>query len=403
MSGRTTVDKNRWREHVDTRTVNVLSICSGYGGIELGLDAALAGRSRTVCYIENEISAASILAARMEDGSIDPAPIWTDLRTFDPEPWRGKVAILAGGFPCQPHSQAGAQLHGDDPRELSGEVLRIADGLGLPDLFLENVSGILRFYWDSIRPQLRKLGYSVAEGLFTAAETAAPHKRERLFILAHAEEYGVQEPRPTNQPKGKHASTTPISNGEALADADGLGHVHEQPGVEPGGGGLDAQRHAAEGGGELADTECVERRDAHGNHRRDSAEGAREGEPDRPGGRSSDVADTDDEGLQGVRQSGQGEHAPGPGDVPLYPPAPNDHAGWEWLLARWPELAPTYCKDGHDVQPEVPTIESKLRGASPGTPTGVDRRLRAIGNGVVPAVAAVAFRTLARDMRRMIN
>ena len=49
--------------NVDTCTINVLSICSGIGGIELGLHAALAGRARTVCYVENELSVASILAA----------------------------------------------------------------------------------------------------------------------------------------------------------------------------------------------------------------------------------------------------------------------------------------------------------------------------------------------------
>ena len=150
---------------MDTRTRNVLSICSGIGGIELGLHAALAGRTRTVCYVENELGVASILAARMEDGSLDPAPIWSDLRTFDPEPWRGRVDILAGGFPCQPHSVAGNQLGEDDPRELSGEVIRIAAGLGYPTLFLENVPGILRFYWDSIRPELREMGYEIEEGL----------------------------------------------------------------------------------------------------------------------------------------------------------------------------------------------------------------------------------------------
>jgi DNA (cytosine-5)-methyltransferase 1 len=350
-------------DYVDTRTQNVISICSGIGGMELGLDAALAGRTRTICYIENEISVAAILAARMEDGSIDPAPIWTDLTTFDPEPWRGKVDILAGGFPCQPFSFAGKRLQSADERNLWPDVARIIDGIKPDRVFVENVSGILRYFHERIRRDLREMAYEVAEGLFTAAETGAPHKRERLFILAHAEEYGVQEPRPTNQPKGKHASTTPISNGEALAHADGLGHVHEQPGVEPDHRGLDAQRHAAEGGGELADT----------------------------GG----------EGLQRVRFAQQGEYAPGRGDVPLYPPAPNDHAGWEWLLARWPELAPTYCKDGHDVQPEMSQIECEFCGSSDGPtqelPTEV--LLRGIGNGVVPAVAALAFSTLSRVLR----
>jgi DNA (cytosine-5)-methyltransferase 1 len=321
---------------VDTRPCNVLSICSGYGGIELGLHAALDGRTRTVCYVENELGVASILAARMEDGSLDPAPIWSDLHTFDPEPWRGKVDILAGGFPCQPHSVAGSQLGEDDPRELSGEVLRIADGLGLPDLFLENVPGILRFYWDSIRPQLREMGYRVAEGLFTASETGAPHKRERLFILADTDssEAGRQI---------RHDSPVWPSEGQTS---------------EP-----------------------------------------------RPDQRGGELADTDDAGLQGwdecgdsARERAAGTSSPELGELPLFPPGPNDHAGWQWLLARWPELAPTYCKDGHDVQPEVPATESKLRGASHGTPTGVDRRLRAIGNGVVPIVAARAYRQLTKQL-----
>ena len=299
---------------MDTRSINVLSICSGYGGIELGLESVIP--ARTVCYMENEIGVASIIAARMEDGSRDPAPIWTDLRTFDPEPWRGKVDILAGGVPCQPHSVAGRGLGEDDPRELSGEVLRIADGLGLPVLFLENVPGILRFYWDSIRPKLRELGYQVAEGLFTASETGAPHKRERLFILADTAEQGLQggEPSslggsPTAQSRrGNQPTTKPM-------------YSYPQ---------------------ELADTGIT--------------------------------------GLQGLRSTWQEEHQERSRDVPLYPPCPNDHEGWAYMLSVMPEVEPTFCRDAH------------------GATTGVERRLRAVGNGVVPAVAALAWQSLSRAL-----
>ena len=119
------------------------------------------------------------------------------------------------------------------------------------------------------------------------------------------------------------------------------------------------------------------------------------------------MADTNAKGLQGVRRSGQEESIEATGSLPLYPPGPNDHAGWQWLLARWPGLAPTYCKEGHDeghdVQPEVPTIIRKFRGASHRTPTGVDRRLRAIGNGVVPIVAATAYRQLTKQLEERKN
>ena len=165
---------------MDTHTI---SICSGYGGIELGLSAVVPG-IRTICYVEREIEVAQILAARIKDGVIDDAPVWTDLRTFDAAAWRGKVSLVTGGFPCQPHSVAGNRKGADDERELSGEVLRIAEELGYPTLFLENVPGIRRFYWDNIRPKLQSMGYRTEELLITAAETGAPHRRHRLFILA---------------------------------------------------------------------------------------------------------------------------------------------------------------------------------------------------------------------------
>src|SRR3990167_8778450 len=87
--------------------VNGISLCSGIGGLELGLKIALGDAYRCVCYIEREGYAAATLVARMEDKALDSAPIWDDLATFDGGPWRGKVDIVSGGFPCQPASTAG--------------------------------------------------------------------------------------------------------------------------------------------------------------------------------------------------------------------------------------------------------------------------------------------------------
>jgi DNA (cytosine-5)-methyltransferase 1 len=178
------------KQYVDTRPLNTISICSGYGGIELGLRAVVP--TRVVCYVEIELSAAEILAKRMEEKALDEAPIWSNLRTFDTEPWRGKVDMLTGGFPCQPFSFAGKREQEDDERNLWPDVRQLIDGLGVPIVFLENVPGILRYYWETIRPELREMGYQVAEGLFTAAETGAPHKRQRLFILADSSQSGVR-------------------------------------------------------------------------------------------------------------------------------------------------------------------------------------------------------------------
>ena len=110
------------------------------------------------------------------------------------------------------------------------------------------------------------------------------------------------------------------------------------------------------------------------------------------------MADTNAERLQWVRWSGKEERIKTTGTLPLYPPGPGDREAWARLIARFPELEPTFCKEGHMLT-EMQETESELRRTSDGTTRGVDLRLRAIGNGVVPAVAALAFQTLAKKLK----
>ena len=88
--------------------------------------------------------------------------------------------------------------------------------------------------------------------------------------------------------------------------------------------------------------------------------------------------------------------------LPLYPPGPGDREAWARLIARFPEVEPTFCKDGH-MLPEMQETESELRRTPDGNPSGVDLRLRAIGNGVVPAVAACAFIVLAEKLKKEVD
>jgi DNA (cytosine-5)-methyltransferase 1 len=169
---------------VDSHTFRILSLCSGVGGIELGFKLAVP-KARTVGYIENEAFACAILKARMQDKILDQAPIWTDLKTFDGRAWRGKVDCLTGGYPCQPFSVAGKKLAEKDPRHLWPEIKRLISEIEPPICFFENVGGHLRLGFEQVANDLSELGYKVKAGLFTAQEVGAPHKRERLFILAY--------------------------------------------------------------------------------------------------------------------------------------------------------------------------------------------------------------------------
>ncbi|MCA3642504.1 MAG: DNA cytosine methyltransferase, partial [Methylobacterium sp.] len=160
-----------------------LSLCSGAGGLDLGLAIAIPGY-RAVGHVERETFAAATLVARMEDASLDQAVIWDDVATFDGHPWRGAVDIVTAGYPCQPFSVAGKRRGADDPRHLWPHVARIIGEIKPPFVFLENVAHHLRLGFPEVASGLVGMGYRLAAGLFTAAEVGAPHKHERLFILA---------------------------------------------------------------------------------------------------------------------------------------------------------------------------------------------------------------------------
>lgn len=172
------------------RARNILSLCAGVGGLELGILLALGYRGETgrgICYVEREAAAAASLVASMEAGWFHPAPVWSDMLTFDARPWRGLVHILASGDPCQDNSVAGKRAGADGERFLAPEVCRLAAECR-PDLvFRENVPGNADGQLGAIVPALERLGYRVAAGIFSSAETGNTMRRERLFIMAVAD------------------------------------------------------------------------------------------------------------------------------------------------------------------------------------------------------------------------
>ncbi len=145
-------------------------------------------------HVERETYAAATLVARMEDASLDQAVVWDDVATFDGRPWRGAVDIVTAGYPCQPFSVAGKRRGTDDPRHLWPHVARIIGEVEPPFVFLENVAHHLRLGFPEVASGLVGMGYRFAAGLFTAAEVGAPHKRERLFILAIREGDELADP-----------------------------------------------------------------------------------------------------------------------------------------------------------------------------------------------------------------
>lgn len=135
--------------------------------------------------VEREAACLEILAARMQEGSLDPCPVWTDARTFDGLAWRGAVDIVAAGYPCQPFSTAGKRKGSEDPRHLWPDILRIIRETGASMAVLENVQGHVSKGLREVLDDLDELGFNAEWGVYTAAQTGAPHQRRRIFVVAY--------------------------------------------------------------------------------------------------------------------------------------------------------------------------------------------------------------------------
>jgi len=162
--------------------MNELALFAGAGGGILG--GHLLGW-QTVCAVEWEQYPASVLCARQNDGILPTFPIWDDIQTFDGKPWRGIVDVVSGGFPCQDISAAGggAGIEG----ERSGmwrEMARVVHEVRPKYVFVENSPMLTSRGLGTVLGDLATMGFDAKWGVLSAADVGAPHKRDRIWILA---------------------------------------------------------------------------------------------------------------------------------------------------------------------------------------------------------------------------
>ena len=211
-------------------TLRELALFAGAGGGILG--GHLLGW-RTVCAVEIEDYARRVLLARQRDGMLPRFPIWDDVTTFDGHPWRGRVDVISGGFPCQDISTAGGPNRKGLQGERSGlwtEFARIISEVQPSFVFVENSPALTFRGIGIVLGDLASLGYDARYGVFSAGDIGARHKRERLWIVANhrdAIEDSAQPKRRIHEPSEK--SVRAMSEGissvpEMGRKADGLAH-----------------------------------------------------------------------------------------------------------------------------------------------------------------------------------
>ncbi len=320
--------------------MNGLALFAGGGGLELGLSLALGTHYRPIAYVEREATSAAVLAANMERGWLGSAPVWDDVGTFTGDvvsPLVDNIDIVTAGFPCQPWSVAGQRKGTDDERWLWPLIFRLVREIRPRSIFLENVSGLLHGGIEHVLGDLASVGFDAEWTSVRASDVGAPHRRERIFILANSN-YGDGGERNARTETGKGAVSRSAISERELGNTENLISQRQHP------------------------------------------EGARAGQPEEStGDRSGNVDDTDKHGLQ---RWGRFSRC---GDEWLaWPPSPSDYDAWERVDERF--------------YPAKPDVRGVANGLATGLDRA--SKLRILGNGVVPQQAALAYSILSERLER---
>ena len=167
--------------------MNELALFAGSGGGILG--GHLLGW-RTVAAVEIEDYPRRVLLQRQADGFLPRFPVWDDIRTFDGHPWRGKVDVISGGFPCQDISAAGKGDGLDGERSgLWTHMARVVSEVRPPFVFVENSPMLTTRGGTRVIADLAQMGYDTTWTVMGAADIGAPHQRDRMWILSRQREF----------------------------------------------------------------------------------------------------------------------------------------------------------------------------------------------------------------------
>tara|TARA_B100000029_G_scaffold10880_1_gene11716 strand:- start:3685 stop:4599 length:915 start_codon:yes stop_codon:yes gene_type:complete len=157
----------------------ILSLCSGYGGLDLAVEAHFAD-AHTAYWSDIDPSACAVMETRFPDAE----PVG-DLTQFGDTAF--DCDILTAGYPCQPFSTAGKRLGENDERHLWPYIANTISVSRPRWVILENVANHVNLGGPTVVGTLAQLGYRTRFGLVSASAAGAPHQRKRLFIVAQTD------------------------------------------------------------------------------------------------------------------------------------------------------------------------------------------------------------------------
>jgi DNA (cytosine-5)-methyltransferase 1 len=161
-----------------SKKLKVIDLFSGIGGFSLGLERT--GGFETVAFCEIDPYCRKVLRKHWPD-----VPIHEDVRTLKGDEY-GPVDLICGGYPCQPFSNAGERRGAEDDRHLWPEVHRLVVAVRPAWCLFENVAGHITLGLDEVLSDLENEGYTTQPLVIPACALDAPHRRDRVWILANS-------------------------------------------------------------------------------------------------------------------------------------------------------------------------------------------------------------------------
>ena len=151
------------------------SLCTGYGGLDLAVESYFG--AETIWCAEFDKYANQVIEKRFN------IPNYGDIKKID---WAllPSIDILTAGYPCQPFSNAGYRKGTDDPRHIWPYIKEAISILRPRIVVMENVRGHITLGFKEVLAGLTEIGYDAKWELVRASDVGAPHRRERLFIIA---------------------------------------------------------------------------------------------------------------------------------------------------------------------------------------------------------------------------
>ena len=167
--------------------LRMLDTFAGIGGFSYAAER-LVGGYETAAFVEWDKKCQQVLAKNFPG-----VPIYGDIREFEYDADRlGRIHIITGGYPCQPFSAAGKRRGDQDDRHLWPRLFEVVKSVR-PDWFVgENVAGHITMGIDQVLSDLEAANYSCRCFVIPAVAADAPHRRDRVWIIAHAN--GGSEP-----------------------------------------------------------------------------------------------------------------------------------------------------------------------------------------------------------------